>query len=113
MKLLWHKAYNALDGLTGYTITMTQGNNTFVLDTDDGTSKKCDEAGKMGGNMVDGMALVFSFWGTDTADRMSWLTHGVCEGGCGKDTAIKWKMVSWVRSTCYANPHKSIVCNAL
>lgn len=97
VKAEFHTERDELNTLTGYTITMTQGNNTFVLDTDDGTSKKCDEAGKMGGNMVDGMALVFSFWGTDTADRMSWLTHGVCEGGCGKDTA--WSSVSNIRIT--------------
>ena len=86
--------------LTGYTITMTQGNNTFVLDSADGTSKDCDVdqyIGKMGKSMVDGMALVFSFWGTDTAAGMKWLNHGVCEGGCDRKTA--WSSVSNIRIT--------------
>jgi len=79
---------------------MTQGDNTLVLDSDDGSSRHCDVdeyIGKMGKNMVDGMALVFSFWGTDTADRMKWLTHGVCKGGCDKKTA--WSSVSNIRIT--------------
>lgn len=77
-----------MDVLTGYTLKMTQGDNVFVLDTNDGTSYECDEGliGKMGKNLADGMALVFSIWGGDTP--MDWLTHGMCTGGCGAHTAF-------------------------
>ena len=64
---------------------------------DSGSSYDCgrDKIGKMGKNLADGMALVFSIWGGDTP--MSWLTHGICEGGCGATTA--WTTVSNIRIT--------------
>ena len=84
-----------MDTLTGYTIKMTQGDKEFILDTNDGTSYECEEEliGKMGKNLADGMALVFSIWGGDTP--MSWLTHDVCKGGCGAQTA--WTTVSNIK----------------
>ena len=77
-----------MDVLVGHTLTMTQGEKEFVLDSNDGTSYECDVPliGKMGKNLNDGMALVFSIWGGDTP--MDWLTHGVCKGGCGAKTAF-------------------------
>ena len=92
VKVEFHDDRQKMNVLTGYTVTITQGNAILVLDSNDGSSYKCDEEhiGKMGKNLADGMALVFSIWGGD--NPMSWLTHDVCSGGCGAKTA--WTTVS-------------------
>ena len=42
VKVEFHDDRQKMNVLTGYTVTMTQGNAIFVLDSNDGSSYKCD-----------------------------------------------------------------------
>ena len=82
---------------TGYTTTLSQGDNSIIL-----SSTTCGGYLNDMSNDMNQMVIAISNWGSD---NMSWLDHDICSGSCS--TTNTWSSLKNLQFNSSSNPAPS------